>query len=81
MERGSHLSARRLMDTTRTTRRVWAMVTKEPRASRRDIARRLRVPLSTVHHALHRLRDAGYIDFEDYTTGTNRILVPFIALR
>lgn len=65
----------------RMIRRVWAEVSRTPQASYQDLAVRLGIPKSTVHYALLRLRDAGYIEWEPGLRRARRVVVPFIALR
>jgi hypothetical protein len=62
------------------TRRVWAVVTQRPNAPVRQIAAKLGSAgsYSNVAAALHLLRDAGYIAFDDRTTNTRQILLHFI---
>jgi predicted transcriptional regulator len=75
-----YVRPRRLTETERNTRRVWAAITKKPHASHREIARVTGIALSTVNDALHRLRDAGYISFNDGQVRTTQIIVPFVVI-
>jgi DNA-binding MarR family transcriptional regulator len=59
-----------------TTRRVWAALTATPDASIRELATRLGIAISTVASHRRRLREAGYIAFEDGGVRATRVLVP-----
>lgn len=59
-----------------TTRAVWAAVTRDPCASMDDMAAKLGIARSTVYHALQRLRDLGYISFQDRAKVSRTVLVP-----
>ena len=62
----------------RNTRRVWAAISADPRREIRTLARELRLDYHTVYAALHRLRDAGYIDWNPSGYRELRIVIPFI---
>ena len=61
-------------------RRTWAAVSATPCASVRQLARRIRASWSSVNVALHILRDAGYVTFEDRAHRSRRVLVPFAVV-
>lgn len=44
-----------------TTRRAWAAITRRPASSLRELARELRVSVTTARMALYRLEEIGYI--------------------
>ncbi len=69
------------LETVRLTRRVWADVTRYPNSSMRERAERLEISAwSVVSYHLHKLRDAGYIDFVPERIGTITVLVPFVQV-
>lgn len=59
-----------------TVRRVWIALTATPQASYRDLSVQLDMPVSTIHYAIVRLRDAGYLAFEKYGHHNRTIIVP-----
>lgn len=64
------------------TRRVWAAVTRTPRASTKELAVAVGSPASsygTVAAALRILRDAGYISFADGARRARKIVIPFVV--
>ena len=61
-------------------RSTWAAVSATPCASVRQLARRIRASESSVNRALHILRDAGYVTFEDRARRSRRVLVPFAVV-
>lgn len=69
-----HVSAAR-------TREVWAYLSRpgHTNASLSEIADALRIPKSQVWAAFVWLRDCGWIEFEDKTQRTRRLIVPFMA--
>lgn len=62
----------------RTVRKVWAALSRKPQASYQELADALNVPKSTVHYAIMRLIDAGYVEQVKYAGRTRRVIVPFI---
>jgi predicted transcriptional regulator len=63
-------------------RKVWAAVTRTPRASVKELAVAVGAPESSfgnVSAALRMLRDAGYIAFNNHAKLARRILVPFVV--
>ena len=64
----------------KTVRHVWATVSRNPRLTVRGLAKQLNHSPSTIHNALHRLRDAGYIQFTDRACNARTIIVPLIIL-
>lgn len=64
----------------RNTRRVWAALSANPRQSVRQLARDLGLYYVTVYHALHRLHDAGYIQWDrSEKAGAWKVVVPFVV--
>jgi hypothetical protein len=64
-------------DRINTTRRVWAAVTKEPRATHRRLCELAEVGSTcTVGRALHTLAALGYIEL-GAGKGARRVLVEF----
>lgn len=71
---------------TTTTRRIWALLTKEPQLTHRDIMVRLGITSTdTVRRHLGYLEEAGYIRHEYDTkcgymaTKSRQVLIPFIV--
>ena len=61
-----------------TLRRVWAAVTRDPRARLRQLATETDLAYTTVRCALIALAGAGYIETGGYgKTAARRIVVPF----
>jgi DNA-binding MarR family transcriptional regulator len=71
---GTHL-------TQRNIRRVWAAVTANPRASKKELGRALRLSYGAVAGTLRFLNDAGYIHFEKSTKRAITVLVPFVITK
>lgn len=69
---GTHLRPRQI-------RRVWAAVTQNPRASKRELAGELGLAFSSVSGALRFLKDAGYIQFPRGKSRAITIVLPFIV--
>lgn len=67
---GTHL-------TMRNIRRVWAAITANPRASKREIADDLDLAFSSVGGALRFLKDTGYICSPKGASRAITIVVPF----
>lgn len=65
--------------TVRTTRRVWAALTKTPCADYSALAQQLGLSKSTVFRAAQALRDAGYLTFGHGDVNARQILVPFVV--
>ncbi len=63
-----------------TTRRVWAVVTRQPTASLTVLGRLARLPRSTVYRHLCVLRAAGYVGWQDKECSARRVLVPFVEV-
>lgn len=61
----------------RNARRVWAAITRNPRASNRELAAQLNLGYSTVAKALNRLRSEGHIAFEHGDCRAVTIIIPF----
>ena len=61
---GTHLTATSI-------RRVWACVSRNPHASKREMAAALGLSFGAVGGALRFLKDAGYIQFPK---GTHRVI-------
>lgn len=58
-------------------RKVWAAVTRQPRASVRELAEELGSSFSAVSASIRFLTDAGYIEHERGACRARRIVVPF----
>lgn len=55
---------------------VWSAVTRDPRATQRELASRCGISLGSARTALRILRLAGYIDYADNARRSRRIIVP-----
>jgi hypothetical protein len=65
-----------------TLRATWAALTADPGATNRELRRRVGVgSIDTIRRAKQTLRAAGYIDYQDRTNNTTRIIVPFVTER
>lgn len=60
-----------------TTRRVWALLTAEPRLTYREVADRLGIDFATVRYHEQILIIAGYIERDRNKARTVRVIVPF----
>ena len=70
---GTHL-------TTANVRRVWACVSRNPRASKRELAAALGLSFGAIGGALRFLKDAGYIQFTRGDCRAITIIVPFLEV-
>jgi predicted transcriptional regulator len=67
---GTHLKPRRI-------RQVWAAVTRNPRASKRELSEELGLSFGAIGGALRFLKDAGYIEFPKGACRAITVVVPF----
>lgn len=56
---------------------MWAAVTRKPHASVRELAAMIGRCVSIAQKQLNHLRKAGYIEWDDGTMRSRRIIVPF----
>ena len=78
--RGDDGRTRGALVAAHNTRLVWAALSANPRRGVRQLARELGPYYVTVYRALHRLHDAGYIQWDRSERGSAWVvLVPFIA--
>jgi DNA-binding MarR family transcriptional regulator len=64
----------------RTTRRVWAELSRTPRVSIREIAARIGISHSGVRYAIAMLVAAGYVEHQSGLDRARRVVVPFYKL-
>lgn len=69
---GTHLRPRQI-------RRVWAAVTRNPRASKRELSEELGLSFGAIGGALRLLKDAGYINFPKRKSRAITVIVPFFV--
>lgn len=63
--------------TFRFTRKVWALVTKNPRITLRELMAQTGGSYCRCRHAVRRLERLGYVDHPPYASRAIRVLVPF----
>mgnify|MGYP001591351428 FL=1 len=70
-----------IMPNRNNIRLIWELVTATPCASIRTLHRRSGLAFSTVRVSLARLRELGYIEYEDGKHCARKIIIPFAVIR
>ena len=60
-------------------RAVWAVVSKTPRVTVREMVKRTGVARTKVHHILKFLEGTGYIEHQPGLTG-RKVIIPLVTL-
>lgn len=63
--------------TVRFTRVVWALVSKNPRITLRELMAQTGGSYCRCRHAVKRLEQLGYVEHRPYKSRAIRVLVPF----